>query len=119
MIDLAIEKSAYDLSVKDGMFQTVISGDEVAQRLRIHLQRYLSEWFLNTTLGVPYYEKLLGTKDKTIIELYLRKEIGTVYGVERINAFEIVQSYALRSITVNIKVTTIYGDDAEISVEVL
>jgi len=32
---------------------------DVAQRLRIKLQTYLGEWFLNTETGVPYYERIL------------------------------------------------------------
>ncbi len=32
---------------------------DVAQRLRIKLQTYLGEWFLNIETGVPYYERIL------------------------------------------------------------
>lgn len=32
---------------------------DIAQLLRIKLQTYLGEWFLNTTVGVPYYERIM------------------------------------------------------------
>jgi len=117
VIDLALDKLNYDLRIKDGVFLVVNSSDEIAQRVRIHLQRYLGEWFLNINLGVPYYQSILGEKDRTLIELYLRKEIGQIEGVEKIKSFEIVQNYTTRTVTVNIKITTVYGEDASVTIE--
>ncbi|HBG77246.1 MAG TPA: hypothetical protein DDW84_00140 [Phycisphaerales bacterium] len=118
MYDLALDNLNNDLSIVGGGFVSVVSAQEVAQRVRTHLQRWFGEWFLNITLGVPYAEKLLGQKDKTLIELYLRKEIATIDGVEKIKTFNIVQDYAARAITAYIELTTTYGEDVAIPIEV-
>ena len=47
--DIAIDK---DITLIDG-------SQRVAQQIQITLRFWLGEWFLNTTLGVPYVERIL------------------------------------------------------------
>jgi hypothetical protein len=60
----------------------------VAQRLTIRLRTFLSEWFLDTSYGVPYWERILGKKTtKTVVDRILQTEILKVQGVLEITEF--------------------------------
>lgn len=60
----------------------------VSQRLRIRLLTFLSEWFLDTTYGIPYYEQLLGRKtSKSVVDRIFQTEILKEQGVLEILEF--------------------------------
>ena len=44
-----------DLTVTGGTLATAGSAAEVTQRVVTRLLRQLGEWFLNTTVGLPWY----------------------------------------------------------------
>lgn len=48
-----------DLSIDNNVFSFVSGIDYVAQCLKIRLQFFLGEWFLNTNIGVPYFQSIL------------------------------------------------------------
>lgn len=60
----------------------------VAQRLRIRLLTFLSEWFLDTQYGIPYYEQILGRKtSKSVVDRIFQTEILKEQGVLEILEF--------------------------------
>lgn len=61
--------------------------DNVAQRLIIRLRTFLSEWYLNSTYGVPY-EQILGQKiKKASADLIMQEQILGERGVVQITSF--------------------------------
>lgn len=66
---------------RNGSLQVVYGVEEVRQRILIALQHNWNEYFLNVPAGVPWYEVILGSKDKRTAELILRKTILDVPGV--------------------------------------
>lgn len=70
----------------------VTSDDETVQRIWIRLNRELGEWFLNTEVGLPWYQEgygILGSKPafKNEIDLLIRREILNTVGVDQILKF--------------------------------
>ena|ERR1700712_5401761 len=62
--------------------------DVVAQRLTIRLRTWLGEWFLDTTYGVPYIQRILVKNvSKTTVDNILREEILSEIGVLEIQNF--------------------------------
>ena len=78
-----------DLSIKSGRLQTITGADEVKQRVLVAYQHYWEEYFLNVPDGVPWYEIILGSKDKKTAELILRRQGLEVPGVVGIISFDI------------------------------
>ena len=70
-----------DLTIVDGKFEIVSKKDEVAQRIRTALLHEYDEYFLNYTAGVPWYQSILGSRDKRSAELIFRKTALDVPGV--------------------------------------
>lgn len=62
-MDLKIDGN-YDIVIENGDFVLVDGVDAIAQHITIRLNFFLGEWFLDTRLGVPYYEQILGQKPR-------------------------------------------------------
>ena len=73
--------SNHDLSIKNGKLRIVYGADEVKQRILVALRHYYQEYFLDVPDGVPWYEVILGSKDKKTAELIIRRKILEVPGV--------------------------------------
>lgn len=90
-----IEPSIYDLSIKGGKLKVVYGANEVKQRILVTLWHYWEEYFLNVPAGVPWYELILGSKDKKMVESLLRHAILNVPGVISIMRFQLQYPQAL------------------------
>lgn len=80
--DLKLNQTTRDLEA--GIITNV---EEVLQRLITRLNRERGEWFLDTSVGLPMYQDgtgLLGSKNKGVLELLIRKETLGTAGVNRI-----------------------------------
>ncbi|MCX6027663.1 MAG: hypothetical protein NTY23_15690 [Chloroflexi bacterium] len=87
-------------SVRGGLRLTLVEGPEaIAQRIRGRIRLWLGDWFLDTSIGVPYLQ-ILGQKNAAAFaEATLRRVILTTPGVAGLDTF----SFALtadRSATV-------------------
>lgn len=61
------------------------TGEEVAIRLRQRLKLALGEWFLDPSIGVPYYRYILvKNPDLDIVRSILRKTVLTTPGVDSV-----------------------------------
>lgn len=80
--------------------------DTVGQAVQTRLKLYLAEWFMDTSDGTPWYERILG--HNTEYDLEIRDRILGTEGVT-----EIVQYNSSldteRSLSVQTTINTIYG----------
>jgi len=88
----AVESGAWDLSIVNGKLTTVSGAEEVKQRILISLWHYWEEYFLNVPDGVPWYELILGSKNKQLVESLIRRAILDVPGVISIINFKLQSS---------------------------
>lgn len=65
--------------------------ESVAQKIKIRLLRYFGEWFLDNTVGVPYFQEILkkGTSKDYIDTLFI-DEISNTVGVRRVVSYSSV-----------------------------
>ena len=89
MPDLKLNDS-HDLSFVDGDFQiTTTESESLAQRLLVKLYTFQGEWFLNTNLGVPYYQSILGKgRAKETIDNIFKQKILEEPEVIQVQTFE-------------------------------
>ena len=64
--------------------------ETIGQRLKIRLQTFLGEWFINTVYGVPYWQRIIAIKQtsKAAADLIFQQEILKEEGVKEIVTFE-------------------------------
>lgn len=75
--------------------------EEVSQRLNTKLQFFLGEWFLDTTLGFPYYrDVLIKNPDLAVIKAELQQLITDDEGVESLVSLDLALDGATRVLQV-------------------
>lgn len=90
-------------------FTTQPLTETVSQRLFIRLRTFLGEWFMDTTYGVPYWQRILGFKNKKeTIDLIFQEQILAERGVKEIVSFSSTFNNAQRhySATFQVRVTS-------------
>ena len=56
MADLKLNEDTGDLEITNNDLSLTYGVDSRRQHLEIRLRTFLSEWFLDTTVGVPYVQ---------------------------------------------------------------
>ncbi len=101
----------------------VTGKDEILQRVSTRLYRYLGEWFVNTSVGLPWYNGqsdllpgtltrengILGSRDFNRAELLIRNEIAETEGVIRIVNFRAKFDNVTREFRVTADIATDFG----------
>ena len=121
MIELLLDDTG-DLAFSEGNLGTATSDIGLAQRLRIALRIFKGEWWVDKTVGIPYFEnKAAGVKagevvfDKPLnpelLDAVFKSAILGVFGVAELLEFEITNNRAARTLTVDF---TVRADDDEV-----
>lgn len=85
--------------------------EEVAQRLQTKLQFFLGEWFLDTTLGVPYYrDVLVRNPDMAVVKSLFQKLITDDQGVESLVTLDVTLDGATRVLTVEFQAVLVSSE---------
>ena len=69
---------------RDGRLLNITGAQQVAQKIRVALKHYFNEYFLDVSAGVPYYEVVLGSKDKALAASVMRQQVLLVPGVRAV-----------------------------------
>lgn len=119
-MDLVVSPDTGDILFDNAAVATVTDEVrlDVAQRLRIKLQTYLGEWFLNVETGVPYYERILrkGVR-KQDIDVIFQTLIREEPDVLEITEFSSTLSGA-REYELSFRVRVASGTTDQITIEV-
>lgn len=91
----------------------------VIQRVKIRLQMFRGEWFLNQELGVPYYQEVLGHKfDKAKTLSIFRQPIITTPGVIELISISVTFDPHTRLMSISFRAITGFGDTGTQTVEI-
>lgn len=96
-----------------GNLQTVEDGEAVAQRVRQHIEFYQGEWFLNTEVGVPWFQFIFVEPfEASTAETFLKAEILDVPGVAEILEFVVSVDKTKRSFNLSrVVIRTDFNDE--------
>lgn len=105
-MDLLLNTDTNDLVFINGKCPvTQLLIDVVAQRLKITLYTFLGEWFLDTSIGVPYFQQIFGKiRTKTTIDLIFQRLISGDPDVIEIISFESTLDAANRGYSMTFQV---------------
>jgi len=101
-----------NLVVENGIIKRVSDAEEVSQRIKTTLLFYLGEWFLNTSIGIPWLEDIfIKPANLNNIESILKSEVLNVPGVSRITDFSMsYEKSPSRKLTINMNVISTFGE---------
>lgn len=93
-----------DIYVAKNTLTFINGGDEVVQLLRQRLKTFLGEWFLDTRMGVPYFQEIFKKNPSPIaVEAAFKNVILATPGVLELSEFSLDIDSSLRELTVTLK----------------
>ena len=115
--DIALDING-DLAISSGDLQLVSGSDAIVQAVKIRLQFFKGEWFLNLDAGVPYFQEILvKNPNPNVLQTLFRKALLETPGVLAIESLALTFDGRTRQLAVSYRVTTDVGELA--STEVL
>ena len=89
---------------------TTTTSENLAQRLKIRLQTFKGEWFLDGTIGIDYFNQIAGkNRSKAAVDAIIQAEILKEQEVLQITAYSSVVYKITRKITIQFTVRTVDG----------
>lgn len=107
--DLALDVNG-DLDLVDGDFRMLTGGEAIASDLRARLQTWAGEYFLDTSLGVPWLSDVFGKAGAARAEQVLRRAIEETPGVREILRFRLTVARTERTASLDFAVSTDFGE---------
>lgn len=105
-----------DIDVTDYAMSLVEDDEAIKQRLLIRLMIFKGEWFLDTDLGLPYYQTIFQKGvTKEVVDTVIKREIESVEGVSRIVSFSSTLNNATRAYSCDFVCKTTTGDTIEVN----
>ena len=108
--DLQLSLTEHDLVIENHDLQLIDGDDEIRQRLKTRLLLFRGEWFLDTTVGVPYYQDIL-VKNPNLgnVDAIFKAEILDTVGVNQLIEYQSEYDNSLRKLNVTFTVSTENG----------
>lgn len=102
--DIAINNQGYLISSK-GDLKRVSDEYQIRQHVIQRLKTFRSEWFLDVTIGFPYFEYVFNKNyNLSTISSILRRYIIATPGVDRLEEFNVSVNTKNRTLKVFIKI---------------
>ena len=107
-MDLKLDLIEHDLTLVNGDLQIVDGGNWVQQSIKQNLQAILGEWFLDRTVGLPWFDEILqkGTSSNRVKQLLIREIVNTK-GIEKLNTLNINVDNRTRQASVSFEVVAL------------
>jgi hypothetical protein len=88
--NLLLDKNTNELILTNGNLTFTDSFEQnLAQKIQSTLLTFSEEWYLNQTVGVPYYSSVLGKQSMSDVNAVFVSVIKGIEGVAKIIEFEV------------------------------
>ena len=105
-----LQDSTGDLVFTNNQLTFVDGADQVKQSIIQRFRTFAGEWFLDTSLGIPYFQNVLvKNPNLTLIESYFKNELWAVPGVLSIITFSLNFDPVARTISISCSVQSSAG----------
>lgn len=116
MSDILLQNTG-DIDLTEGRLSLITTEQELTrQRLLITLRTYKGEWYLDLSLGIPYFQRILRRGSKTVADTIFKSAINADDNVLSINSFSStlnsagVYSLAFQVTTTSGEIVTVQQD---------
>ena len=114
MTDILLDTDTHDIVLEGYDLQLVDEIDLIRQRIKQRLLTIEGEWFLDTTIGLPWFEEIIGKgAERQQIGALLARQIVETEGVESLIEFDLDIDRRTRSMTLAFRVTAAGTEIAE------
>lgn len=99
-----------DVEIANNDLRIVLGREEIAQILRQELRFFFAEWFLDTSKGLPWFERILvKNPDVGEVDALFKNKILASPGVIELLSFSLDLDVATRSLTLAFSARTVDG----------
>lgn len=114
MTDIQLDNTG-DIDISDyTMSLTYDLTESVKQRISIKLKFFKGEYFLDTTIGIPYFQQVfVKGVNKGVIDSIFKNAISRTDGVDKILFYTSTLNNSLREYSANWSVQLVNGDTVE------
>lgn len=105
-----------DLSLEEGDFTLIAGAEAVASALKARLQTFLGEYFLDSSIGVPYFTEVFGKPPAPRVEAVFREAILGTPGVAALQSLKLTREG--RTLRLAFQVNTDFGEIIDAVLEV-
>jgi hypothetical protein len=110
MIDLQIDEDRNFVINNGDVSMTPTDDEGIAQNIVQRLRILKGEWFLDRTVGLPYFEIILEKNpDSNLVATIIKNTILETKGVTKLNKFSLYFDNKARKASVTFEVTTENG----------
>lgn len=110
----------FDMTFGQGDANFLVDSPEaVAQLVKTRLLLYLGEWFLDTTDGTPWLQKVIGKSTSSIYDRTIQDRILRTPGVKSIDSYQSILNRETRHLEFLVTITTVYSVNPVTIVQVL
>ena len=119
-MDLLVNEDTNDMVFINGACPTTTDKRSVvSQRLKISLQTFSGEWFMDTDVGIPYFQRVFGKhRSSADVDRIFQEAILLDPDVLELLTFYSEFDGARRGYALTFKVRTVDGSTARISISV-
>ena len=119
-MDAALNIAGDDIDLTTGDLRLLEGDEAIAQSLRIGLRFFLAEWFLDLRIGVPYFQEILGEKQREpVLRSIFREAILITPGIVSLTGLSIDYDPSSRILTVEFSAQTQDGGTIDFSEELI
>lgn len=99
-----------DVDFTDNEISLVTETDAIAQHLRIRLRTFLGEWFLDTRIGMPYFEEfLVKNPNRLVMDARLREAILETPGIASLTSINYELDGFTRALSISFEAVLVSG----------
>jgi hypothetical protein len=109
-MDLKLDRTTNDIYVVDGDLVLVTASEAIVQFVKQKLRTFLGEWFLDLSIGVPYFEEVFKkAPNLTVIDAAIKDQILSTPGIVELLEFTMDAEPATRLLRIEFKARAIEG----------
>lgn len=110
-MDIRLNEITHDIELVNADLGFVTKNEAVTQFLRQRLKFFETEWFLDETKGIPYFDQILIKGPRaSVIDAIFKREILETNGVVELKSFSLDLDPAARALTLSFKARSTDGD---------
>lgn len=100
-----------DLDLTNSQMTFITGAEAVKQKLLIGLRTFLGEWFLDTRVGLPWYERILvKSPNQADIAVIFKRAILSCDGVASVKNLVVSMDNKTRKLSVSFTAISVTGD---------
>ena len=119
MIDIQLDSNGADLMVDTGDLVIIKDDAAIRQSVLQRLRTFFGEWFLDTSVGLPYYQNILvKNPNLDLVQALVKNVVLTTPGITMLNQFQFDYNNGLRELSIEFSAKSTNGQTILVSTTV-